>query len=311
MGIDSRIPVVALPAQAGRDPAGQRRQGQGQGRQGQGQGRQGQGQGQGMVAGQVSQQSRSELPLYQASRSQAPDKASPGPKIARTITLRLVAKDMNVVRPEVDRILALVGGFVGQIDASGERGGQRAFRATVRIPVGGLDTALAAFRGLGEVIGESQNADDVTEQAVDLDARLSNARNTESRLVEVLRNRTGKVADVLEVEREIARVREVIERTDAERTNLARRVEYATLTLDIEEARKASVDFGPLPVSSRLMNAMVDGTTKALESALDATLLLVRFGPVTLLWLALAGWPAFVIARRYRGSHGSHRSQEG
>jgi len=115
----------------------------------------------------------------------------------------------------------------------------------------------------------------------------------------VLRNRTGKVADVLEVEREIARVREVIERTDAERTNLARRVEYATLTLDIEEARKASVDFGPLPVPSRLMNALVDGTTNALESALNATLLLVRFGPVTLLWLALAGWPAFVVARRY------------
>ena len=106
-----------------------------------------------MVAGQLSRQSRSERELDQASRLQAPDKASSGPKIARTITLRLVAKDMNVVRPEVDRILGLVGGFVGQIDASGERGGQRAFRATVRIPVGGLDTALAAFEKVGRELG--------------------------------------------------------------------------------------------------------------------------------------------------------------
>jgi uncharacterized protein DUF4349 len=47
---------------------------------------------------------------------------------------------------------------------------------------------------------------------VDIEARLANGRNTEKRLGEVLRNRTGKVSDVLEVEREIARVREEIER---------------------------------------------------------------------------------------------------
>ena len=64
----------------------------------------------------------------------------------------------------------------------------------------------------------------MTTQTTDLDARLSNAGETEKRLVAVLQQRTGKVADVLEVEREIARVREQIERMTSERVRLRDRV---------------------------------------------------------------------------------------
>ena len=170
-------------------------------------GGQGQGQGQGQER--------------QAASAAAPIRAA---LITRTAAMRIVASDFDAVRPAIDRVLADTGGFVGQIDASGDRGGPRSFRASVRIPAARLDAALAAFKGLGEVIAESQGADDVSEQVVDLDARLSNARNTERRLTELLRTRTGTVAGVLEVEREIARVRDVIERTEADRTNLGRRI---------------------------------------------------------------------------------------
>ena len=75
----------------------------------------------------------------------------------------------------------------------------------------------------------------MTEQVVDVEARLSNARNTEKRLVDLLQKRTGDLADVLAAEREIARVREEIERFDAQRKNLERRVTYATLNLEVTE----------------------------------------------------------------------------
>ena len=255
-------------------------------------GGQGQGQGQGQER--------------QAASAAAPIRAA---LITRTAAMRIVASDFDAVRPAIDRVLADTGGFVGQIDASGDRGGPRSFRASVRIPAARLDAALAAFKGLGEVIAESQGADDVSEQVVDLDARLSNARNTERRLTELLRTRTGTVAGVLEVEREIARVRDVIERTEADRTNLGRRIEYATLTLDVVEARKAALDLGPLSLSARLRNAFVDGTTNALESVVRATLFAIRFGPVMLLWVALALWPAFVFTRRYRMARPAERGR--
>jgi len=60
-------------------------------------------------------------------------------------------------------------------------------------------------------------------------------------LSELLRNRTGDVADVLEVEREMARVRTEIEQLQTQQEQLGRRVEFATLTLVQTEVTKAGV----------------------------------------------------------------------
>lgn len=221
-------------------------------------------------------------------------------KIVRTATLRVMTADFDAARPAVERILAGVGGFVGQLAVSGERAQSRSLSATVRVPADRLMTALTAFRQLGQVVAESQGADDVTEQMVDLSARLANARNTEKRLMLVLQQRTGKVADVLEVEREIARVRESIERMDADRTTLDRRVTYATITLEIVEPHKAALDLGPITVSDRFRNAAVDGVRQASESALGVVLFATRTVPTLLIWAAIGAWPALFIVRRLR-----------
>jgi uncharacterized protein DUF4349/putative zinc finger protein len=220
------------------------------------------------------------------------------PMIARTVSLKIVATDFDVVRPAVDRILSTVGGFAGQITASGERGVSRSLIGTVRVPADRLAEAVGALKKLGQVIQESQSGEDVTEQAIDLDARLTNARNTEKRLTDVLEHRTGKVGDVLAVEREIARVREEIERFDAERQNVGRRVAYAIVTLEIVEQRKAELDLGPQSVPEQIRNAVVDGFVGALGSVLAVALVIARVAPVLLLWGIVLAWPARIIYRR-------------
>ncbi len=220
-----------------------------------------------------------------------------GPKIIRTVSIRITAIDFDAVRPAVDRILRDVSGFVGEIRTSDAQEAARSLHATLRVPAARLDEAVRALRALGRVTDETQSGDDVTERVVDIEARLANGRNTEKRLGEVLRNRTGKVSDVLEVEREIARVREEIERLDAERTNLERRVTYATITLDVTTARQATLDTGPVPLSTRIRNAAVDGVRSAFESASAAVLWTLRTGPPLLLWLAILWWPVRRLVR--------------
>jgi hypothetical protein len=221
-----------------------------------------------------------------------------GPLIARTARLRILSTDFDSVRPALDRVLKEVGGFVGQIDAAGARGEPRSLTATVRVPADKLDTALAGLKRLGTVVEESQTGDDVTEQVVDLDARLSNARNTEKRLIDLLQHRTGKVSDVLEAEREVARVRGEIERLDAQRKNLAGRVTYATVTLQISEERKASLDLGPSSMSGRFENALLDGLLSAFGSIVGTVLFLMRVGPFVLLWVLILAWPARLVLSR-------------
>ena len=232
-----------------------------------------------------------------AARGRVETEAVRGPKIIRTVSIRITAIDFDAVRPAVDRILRDVSGFVGEIRTSDAQEAARSLHATLRVPAGRLEEAVGGLRALGRVTDETQSGDDVTERVVDVEARLANGRNTEKRLGEVLRNRTGKVSDVLEVEREIARVREEIERLDAERTNLERRVTYATITLDVTTARQATLDTGPVPLSTRVRNAAVDGVRTAFESASAAFLWTLRTGPPLLLWLAILWWPVRKLAR--------------
>ena len=231
---------------------------------------------------------------------QAATARAPGPSIARTARLRVTTADFEAARRVVDRVVADTGGLVGKVTVSTNRGDARALSATLLIPADRLDAALASLKAIGLVLEETQGGDDVTSQVVDVEIRLSNARNTEKRLVDLLQKRTGNLADVLAAEREIARVREEIERFDAQRKNLERRVTYATLTLQVTEQQHAALDLGPQSISSRFRDAFVTGITQALDGALAFALFVVRVGPVLLLWIALLGWPVWAIVRRHR-----------
>jgi hypothetical protein len=123
---------------------------------------------------------------------------------------------------------------------------------------------------------------------VDLDARLRNARATEQRLIAVLNNRTGKVLEILQVEREISRTREGIERMEAQRKNLLRRVELATLNVTLAEELKAQLERAPFATAARLRTAFIDGYRNFVDSALGLTVFLVSYGPALLFWGALA-----------------------
>jgi hypothetical protein len=236
-----------------------------------------------------------------ATNGQQPATAAPSraQKVIRTVNMTIVAREFDSVRGTLDRLLRDVGGFVSVMQASGS-GSERSLQATLRVPAARLDETVRALRTLGRVIDERQSGEDVTEQVRDIDARLKNSRHTEQRLAEVLRNRTGRVSDILEVEREIARVREEIERMDGQRLNLERQVEYSTVTVQVSEQRQASLDLGPTPVRTQLRNAFVEGLTNAYETLVSALVWFLSFAPFVALWTVLLWWPARIVLRTAR-----------
>src|SRR5260221_10939354 len=211
------------------------------------------------------------------------------PMVIRTATLRIVAKDFGPVRATVEDIVSQAGGFIDQMTITGDTSTARELRGTVRVPGDRMSAALARLRQIGQVAEDTQGSEDVTDQIVDLDARMASARATEQRLIELLRNRTGKLSDVLDVERSLARVRLDIERLDAEKTNMGRRVAYAAIQISIAEERKAGLDAGPLSLATRIRVAAADGLESALESAALTFLFILRAGPTLLLWGLTAG----------------------
>jgi predicted anti-sigma-YlaC factor YlaD len=221
------------------------------------------------------------------------------PLLVRTASLSIIAADFNAARTEMERIVTAAGGFTGNITASGSRGSARSLSATLRIPEAQLDATIDALKRLGQVSRESRNAEDVTQQSTDLNARLANARISEKRLKDILENRTGDLSDVLSVEREIARVRGEIEGMEGERKALDGRITYARLALELAEEEKSAMDLGPMSVSTRLRNAFVEGWRSAFSTGLDATLVAVRVAPSLLLWGLVLALPAWYVRRHF------------
>jgi anti-sigma factor RsiW len=227
----------------------------------------------------------------------APQPVGQQATIARTGSLRLRAIDIDVARAAVDRVIIDTGTVTSSLSVSGPDGG-RSLTAALMIPGPRFDAALTAFKAIGRVVEETQGGEDVREQMLDVDARLKNARNTEARLIELLRTRTGDLSDVLAAEREVARVREEIERFDASRRNLADRVAHVHFNLNIVEERQPQVSLGPRPVTGRIRDAFVDGVTLTIESTLAVALAVVSAAPLVLTWSVILGVPFWIFRLR-------------
>jgi len=233
----------------------------------------------------------------------APLAAETAPMIARTAELKLVVAKFDEARQGMDRVLTQHQGYVAHLSASAEGDSARILSASLRVPADQLDACIAELKKLGRVTQELQAGEEVTRQHQDLTARLKNSRNTEARLSDVLRQRDGKITDVLDVEKESARVRGEIEQMEAERKTLEHRVDFATIDLKLTEEYKAQLNSPAPSAATQLRNATINGFRNASENLLGIILFLAELGPTLLLWFVMLFFPVRVLWRRYQRAY--------
>jgi hypothetical protein len=231
---------------------------------------------------------------------------SMGPMIARSVAMTVLVKNVEDARRDLDGILAKHGGYAAQLTVNTPENGARSFQSSLRIPAGELAGALDELRRLGRVQTETQSGEEVTQQHTDLVARLTNARETETRLRAILQQRTGKMEDVLDVEEKISETRGEIEQMEAEQKALEHRVAFASIELQLTEQYKAQLGGGaPQSVGTEMHNALVNGLRNAGGSLLGLVLFFEEYGPALVLWTVLLGGPAWLVWRiRRRRSRG-------
>jgi hypothetical protein len=223
-----------------------------------------------------------------------------GPMIVRTAGVTLTTRDFDHARAGLDDILRRHRGYVGQLNVNTPVGVGRTLTATLRVPADQLDATLAELRKLGRVEAESQSGQEITAQYVDLEARLSNGSNAERRLIDVLQQRTGKLADVLAVETELSRVRGEIESMESQRKTLANQVDFATLNATVNEDYKAQLQVVPPSTLTQFRNAAVDGYRSMVDGIVGVAVSLFSYGPSLLFWCALLFFPVRFFWRKLR-----------
>jgi len=212
--------------------------------------------------------------------------------IIRTGQASIEVDSLESSMAELRRAVQRVGGFVA--DASVQSGRKQVRSATLelKVPASRFDELTGLLEPLGRLQFVNVGAEDVSEEFVDLTARVANGRRLEERLIELLRTRTGKLQDVLTVERELARVREEIERMEGRMRFLKSSAQLSTLSVNLFEPPPLVATHPGHSVIAEAFKAAWRNFIGVMAGAIAS---LGFVAPVVIL-----GWGALIFAKRYR-----------
>ena len=212
--------------------------------------------------------------------------------IVRTGQASIEVDSLETSMAELRQVVQRAGGFVADASIQSGRNQIRSATLELKVPASRFDDLTEGLRPLGRLQFVNVGAEDVSEEFVDLSARVANARRMEERLVEILRTRTGKLQDVLAVEREIARVREEVERMEGRVRFLKASAQLSTLSVNLYEPP-------PLVATHPGRNVLGEAFKTAWRNFVGVVAgVIASLGfvvPVVVL-----GWGAVILAKRYR-----------
>ena len=125
--------------------------------------------------------------------------AAESSKIIYTANLTLESKDYDAARAALDAALAEAGGYMESSDEYANSGSRRSLSLTLRVPQENYESFLAAVAATGNVTYKSQQAEDVTTQYMDIEARLDSLKEQRARLQE-LKASADNLSDLLQIE---------------------------------------------------------------------------------------------------------------
>ncbi|MDQ2824926.1 MAG: DUF4349 domain-containing protein [Verrucomicrobiota bacterium] len=165
---------------------------------------------------------------------------TPAPALANRKLIRNANVELEIVNFEeaVQKITGFANeerGYVATSSSEKQANGKLRGEVVVKVLPENLDRFLQKIRGLGDLKNQTLGTEDVTKAYLDTDSRLKNARVMEQRLIDMLKTKTGKVADLLQVEKELGRVREEIEKMQGELKYWDSQVQFATVTISLSE----------------------------------------------------------------------------
>lgn len=154
--------------------------------------------------------------------------------VIRRATVDLIVESVPAAQASITALVSEARGeFIENVSVTGERQFLTA-TLTLRVDATRLDAVLAQLRALGQVRTEQVGGEDVSDQLIDLDARLRNERRIEQELLTLLDTRKdAPLEDVLKVRESLASVRGTIERLAAQQQRLSRLVALSTVTVTL------------------------------------------------------------------------------
>ncbi|MGM0770540.1 MAG: DUF4349 domain-containing protein [Halobacteriota archaeon] len=215
----------------------------------------------------------------------------------KMITTSDVSLEVKDAQESIDSIASIASEFDGYVSSSSVYdtyygdGESMSGYITIRVPSDEHDNVLDSIEVLGKVTSKSTSGVDVTEEYIDVEARLSNLQKQEQRLQEILDMATT-VEDVLEVEKELGRVRGEIESLTGRLNYLNDRIDFSTITVSVSEPRNITHSWG-------LRDALSD-SVRGFIGSINGIIIFIGVAIPIVIFLAVVGSIVIFVKRRVR-----------
>ncbi|MBC7910174.1 MAG: DUF4349 domain-containing protein [Pyrinomonadaceae bacterium] len=217
-------------------------------------------------------------------------------KIVRNADLNLEVSNPGESQRRIASAAEMRGGFVVTSDASQRQDDDRTrpemtVKIVVRVPAAQFDATVEEIRGVASrVIQEKRTGQDVTEEFIDLEARIRTKRALEAQFLEIMKQ-AKTVSDALQVQTELAGVRTEIERLEGRRRFLENQASLSTITVMLQS---------PMPIvsTSGFFYSVKQAFRDGVDLASAITLFLIR-AIITLLPLLLFIFLPLALIVRY------------
>jgi len=212
--------------------------------------------------------------------------------VIKTGTLLIHVGDVDEALVRVQEVVAAHGGELVKVERRKYEEEDNCVVA-VRVPAGRFDAAIASAQKIGEVIELVVEAEDVTEEYVDLQMRLDNQVKARDQFLEILRTRTGKLEEVVALQREINATTEEIERLAGKILYLQNRAAFSSIYITLHRPPEEAAEKEEPSILEDVVSALVDAV-----SALFGIILFLVQVAIVAVPLAAGAFLVLVGARR-------------
>ena len=228
-------------------------------------------------------------------------------KIVYTATIELIVRDLDEALPQVEKLVAAHKGYISKSEVRNDTGTRRVATFAIRVPVDAFAPTREGLLPLGTPERNALDSQDVTEEYVDVQARIKNLKEQEDKLNELLKEKRKeeKLEDVIKVSDRIAEVRRDVERVQGRLNYLANMTTLATINLTLKEIKDYKPPTAPT-FGSRATATFEKSWDTLVEFGQGLALFVVGLGP----WLPIlipAGFALVWAVRRYRRSSRDER----
>lgn len=231
--------------------------------------------------------------------------ASTPRKIIYTAAIDLVVEDLTAAQEKLARLVRANKGYIADTTVSGQSGSQRTGTWKARVPVERYEAFMAGAARLGELQSIRSESQDVTAEYFDVAARIANKQVEEKRLRRHLEASTGKLSEILQVERELSRVRGEVEAAQGRIRVLANLSSLTTITLTLNEI-KDYVPPAPPTFGTQVARAFEASLSGLRELGKGLVLLVVALAP----WLVVLGALGLIGRVAWRWGHRLRKRSE-